>query len=293
VFAGENAIMLVRNGTANTNKITFGDGNQASGSDVLSVTGGVLYIGAGGLALGGPGAYTSSVLLTGTGTLGAMADWISPISIMLGGDTIQAGDAFGTGHNITLSGAVTGTTLTKTGNGILLISGPCSYTGATSVSAGILEITGTDSSTSSVTIANGATCYLAGGSLTVSGAITNNGIFKISGTPALSLTGSFTNNGVLDLINGPSALPPNFVNHGTVLEAGNITVQEAGLSGTTFNLAINSYAEHTYQLQRTVSLTNPTWTNIGSAQAGNGSTLSFADPAVTGSQGFYRILVSP
>jgi hypothetical protein len=156
-----------------------------------------------------------------------------------------------------------------------------------------MEITGTVSQTNSVSISSGATLYLAGGSLSVSGSIANNGIFKISGTPSLASTGSFVNNGVLDLINGPSTLPSNFVNHGTVLEAGNIAVRQVAMSGTTFSLSIQSYVEHNYQLQRATSTSNPAWTNIGSAQAGTGSTLEFSDPSASGSNGFYKIVVSP
>jgi len=162
------------------------------------------------------------------------------------------------------------------------------------VSAGVLEITGTLSSTSSVSVANGAVFYLAGGgSLSVAGSITNNGIFKIAGTPAFSFTGSFINNGVLDLINGPSTLPANFVNNGTVLVAGNVTVIHAGMTGTTFSLTVQGYAQHTYQLQRSGTLTGPAWTNIGAAQTGTGSTLAFTDPAATDAKEFYRVQVSP
>jgi autotransporter-associated beta strand protein len=245
------------------------------------------------MVLGGSGPYTSTVTLSGAGTVGALANWSSALNIKLGGDTIQAANASGAGYNITLSGALTGSVLTKTGSGTLILAGPCSYTGATTVSAGILEITGTVSSTSSLSIASGATCYLAGGSLTVSGLITNDGIFKVSGTPALSLTGAFTNNGVLDLINGRSALPPNFVNNGTVLNAGNVAVQHFGMTGASFSLGILSYVEHTYQLQRSSSITTPSWTNVGSSQAGTGSTLTFTDPSPAGARGFYQILVSP
>jgi autotransporter-associated beta strand protein len=294
VFGSENAVLLVRNGTADTDKISFGDGNQTSGSDVLSLTGGILYVGSGGMVRGGTGAYSPRITLSGTGTLGALADWSSPLNMTLGGDTIEAGDASGTGHNITLSGTLTGTILAKTGNGTLLLAGECAYTGATTVSAGILEITGTVSDTTSINIAGGATCYLAGGSLTVSGAITNGGIFKISGRPALAVADAFINNGVLDLINGPSTLPPNFVNNGAVLTAANVTVKGVSLSGTVFNVTIQSYLEHTYQLQRAATLVNPTWTNVGSPQTGTGSPLDLSDPGgATGKQEFYQVLVSP
>ena len=107
------------------------------------------------------------------------------------------------------------------------------------------------------------------------------------------MTGSFVNNVVLDLINAPATLPPGFVNNGTVLYASDSMVHQANVSGTAFNVGIESYLEHTYQLQRAASLTNPAWTNVGSSQAGTGSMLEFTDPAITGTQGFYRILVSP
>jgi len=161
------------------------------------------------------------------------------------------------------------------------------------VSAGVLEIGGSFSEAASLTISNGATVYLAGGSLAVSGSITNNGIFKVSGTPSLAITGKFINNGVLDLINGPASLPPNFVNNGTVLNASNVKVQQFGITGTTLNLTIQSYVEHTYQLQRSSSLTNPNWIDAGAAQVGTGSNLEFTDPSATGAQGFYQVLVSP
>jgi autotransporter-associated beta strand protein len=211
----------------------------------------------------------------------------------LGGDTIQAGDEFGNGQNITLTGKVTGTTLTKTGNGTLLLGGTCALTGATTVDAGVLEISGSLTGTTSLSIASGGVVYVAGGLLSVSGGITNNGIFKESGTSSIALTGTFVNDGVLDLINAPSTLPPNFVNNGTVLYASNMLVQQVSVSGTTFNVGIESYLEHNYQLQRATSISNATWTNVGASQAGNGSTLEFTDPSITGTQGFYRIMVSP
>src|SRR5205823_4773288 len=54
---------------------------------------------------------------------------------------------------------------------------------------------GTATRSSSFTVANGATLYLAGGALSVSGSIINNGTVKLSGTPTLISSGSFINNG--------------------------------------------------------------------------------------------------
>ena len=239
-----------------------------------------------------------------TMSLGALTGGVN--GVLAGGSggmvTYSIGAA---GLNTTFAGSILGdpteyattpgnAAVTKVGAGTQILSGSCDYTGPTTVSAGVLEITGTLSSTSSVSVANGAVFYLAGGgSLSVAGSITNNGIFKIAGTPAFSFTGSFINNGVLDLINGPSTLPANFVNNGTVLVAGSVAVVHAGMTGTTFSLTVQGYAQHTYQLQRSGTLTGPDWTNIGAAQTGTGSTLAFTDPAATDAKEFYRVQVSP
>jgi autotransporter-associated beta strand protein len=200
----------------------------------------------------------------------------------------------GSGANAAFPGGISGNSaVTKVGAGTQILSGSCTYTGPTSVQAGILEITGTMIGTSSVSVSNNAVFYLAGGSLSVSGGITNNGIFKISGAPSLSLTGQFVNNGVLDLINATSNLPANFVNNGTVLSANDVQVQHLSLAGSSFGVSVLSYPQHTYQLQEAATLTNPVWTNVGTAQVGDGSVLTFTDPGAGGSQRFYQILVSP
>jgi len=198
------------------------------------------------------------------------------------------------GASTTYSGNFSGSgSLVKTGTGTMILSGSDHSTKGITVNGGVLELTGTLTSANALTVNAGNVFYLAGGYLSISGGITNNGIFKISGTPTLTQTGSFTNNGVLDLINGPSTLPSNFVNNGTVLYASGMAVQQAAISGTSFSVSIQSYLQHTYQLQSSPVLTNPTWTNVGSAQAGTGGTLVFTDPSANGTQGFYQILVGP
>jgi rhamnogalacturonan endolyase len=305
VFANstQDSELLILSGTLNTPAITLGDTNQTGGNDLFYALGGVTYIGAGGIASGNPSGATLAVDLGGgsaPATIGASSSWISSRPMSLTNSTgsvpvtFQTADINGNPFNITLSAALSGGGgLIKTGGGILTLAGVDNYSGATTVSDGVLEVTGNISNTNSVTIASGATFYLAGGSLSVGGNITNNGLFKISGTPTLAPSGSFINNGVLDLINGPSSLPPNFVNNGSVLNAGSVTVQQAAISGNTFSLSIQSYLQHNYQLQRAASLINPSWTNVGSSQAGTGSALNFADPTATDKQGFYRVLVSP
>jgi len=99
---------------------------------------------------------------------------------------------------------------------------------------------------------------------------------------------------VLDLINGPQNLPANFVNNGTVLNASSVQVEQVSMNGSSFSLTIEGYAQHSYQLQRASSLAAPvTWTNVGAAQMGVGTVLTFTDSGASGTQGFYQVQVSP
>jgi autotransporter-associated beta strand protein len=204
--------------------------------------------------------------------------------------------AGGDGASTTYSGILSGSGgLTKSGTGTMILTGSNTYTGPTSVTGGILEITQPLSKSSSTTVSSGAVLYLAASSLSGSGSITNNGIVKLSGSAALSLTGTFTNNGVLDLIDGSQSLPVHFVNNGTVLDATSIQPLSLARSGASqFSFTIPGYAQHTYQFQRTSSLTPPiTWANIGSVVTGTGAPITLTDPAATGTNDFYKVLVSP
>jgi autotransporter-associated beta strand protein len=214
-------------------------------------------------------------------------------NIPLPSSSLTAG---GNGTSTTYSGVLSGAgAFTKAGSGTMILSGSNTYTGATKVTGGILEITGAIADSTSANVSSGAVLYLAGGTLQIAGAITNNGLIKLSGSATLTSTGTFANNGVLDLIDGPQTLPPNFTNDGTVLTSSSVQPQAVTMSGSSFTLTIQGYAQHTYQLQRTSSLTAPvTWTNVGAAQLGAGSPLIFSDSGgATGTQGFYQITVSP
>jgi autotransporter-associated beta strand protein len=236
--------------------------------------------GAGGIALGS---------LSGAGGLQGPSTATGVDTYFIGSNNLS------TTFTGTIANGADGTTsINKVGTGTLILTGDCSYTGATTVTAGILEITGTLTATSGLTISGSGSYYQDGGKLNVAGSITNNGIFKISGSPAITLTGAFTNNGVLDLINTPSTLPFSIVNNGTVLTSGSATAgSQATLSGSTFSISIPSYIEHTYQLERATSLASPTWTLVGTSQAGTGSAIVLQDPAVTGSGAFYKVFISP
>jgi autotransporter-associated beta strand protein len=232
---------------------------------------------------------TGLLFATTAPQIGALS---GPGNIPLPSGTLTAG---GNGDSTTYSGILSGVGgFIKAGSGTMILSGSNTYTGATTVTGGVLEITGAVADSTSASVSSGAVLYLAVGTLNIAGAITNNGLIKLSGSATLTSTGTFTNNGVLDLINGPQTLPSNFTNDGTVLTSSSVQAHGVTMSGSIFTLTIQGYADHTYQLQRTSSLTAPvTWTNVGAAQVGTGAPLTFSDSGgATGTQGFYQIMVS-
>jgi autotransporter-associated beta strand protein len=134
---------LVRAGVANVPLITFGQ-SGGGGTAVLNLTGGQLYVGAGGLVYG-LGTVTPQVDLAG-GTLGATAPWASAASVpitLTGGSatgvTIQTADASSNPQYITLGGAISGGgAMTVVGGGTLELDGNNSYTGFTNLQSGLL-----------------------------------------------------------------------------------------------------------------------------------------------------------
>lgn len=169
-----------------TNPITF---NQTTGSATLS------YIGSGQTM---SGAITASALTTGTITLDA-----SGLGAVNYSNAASLGSAASGNKNLVLSGTNTGdntfagqwvnntsgnATLTKSGDGMWILTGNNTYTGNTIVSAGTLLINGSTSSTSLVTVGVNGTL---GGTGTVGGNTTISGTHSPGNSPGIQ---TFTGN---------------------------------------------------------------------------------------------------
>lgn len=133
-----NADFLIRAGTATAEIIKMGQ--AASGTSVINLTGGALYVGTGGIVQNS--AVVSTIKLGG-GTLGAKGNWASAIDMQVTGSaTVKAADQADVARDITLTGALSGVgTLTKTGNGKLTLGGAQTYASLTA-SAGVTDVTG-------------------------------------------------------------------------------------------------------------------------------------------------------
>ncbi|MBN8457976.1 MAG: autotransporter-associated beta strand repeat-containing protein [Verrucomicrobia bacterium] len=186
--AAGNAVLDVSGGTAVVERIQFGQA-ELTGTSVIRMTAGSLYLGSGGMVKVSPNVATT-VRLAG-GTLGAKADWSSDLPVSLtGAATVKAADGADAPFNITLTGAVSGTgSLQKTGGGFLTVSSPA-YTGATTVDAGTLSIgSAALDDAAAVTVAAGATLNLnftgtdQVGSLTINGVAKPNGVYDSTTDP--------------------------------------------------------------------------------------------------------------
>jgi rhamnogalacturonan endolyase len=168
---------LFSGGTSVVERIKLGyDGTVNSGTATLTVNGGALYLGSGGLVKNGTSGLTTTVSLQ-SGTLGAKAGWSTAVPLVLDGNfTLRAADAAGSPFDITLNGAISGAGgFTKTGSGTLILAGTNTYAGATVINAGTLRVDG------SLSASGGAVSVNGGGTLAGSGAVGNRAITLGSG----------------------------------------------------------------------------------------------------------------
>jgi autotransporter-associated beta strand protein len=261
----------------------------------------------------GSGVTESTYRIGALGTDNTFAGTITHGGDQLGLNLVKVG-----GGNCTLSGASSFTGALTAQQGRVTIGGAFTCTGAAEVQSGatlalangVLDAEAvnlaaganfTGSGTIAGDIINGGTMTCGAGTLTILGDVINNGTVRLTGGATLNAAGSFTNNGVLDLLTGAQALPPNLVHgpSGVVIDSSTLKTAAAARSGNTVTITVGGHSGHTYQLQRSDSLTAPSWSNVGSPAAGatqpdgQPTPLPLSDLAATGAQRFYRVLVAP
>ncbi len=156
-------------GDVYTTRVMLNERNNAGGNGKLTVEGGTLHVGSGGITVDPPGPYT--VALGGAGgTIKATADMEQTVNAALNGSGTNAVTFDSDGHTMTVSGALQGTgDLVKGGTGTVDITAACTYSGSTDVNAGTLRLSGSGSLAGSpdVEVAAGATLDIrnAGGAL--------------------------------------------------------------------------------------------------------------------------------
>ena len=157
-------VLDINAGSLTAEKITLiKDATITNAYARLNLSGGIIYLGSGGLVANvGPVKTAFNIAITG-GTLAAKADWASyAIAAMplTGTLTVQAADAGGIPHNITFSNILSGSgaVLAKTGGGILTLLATNTYTGNTLINGGALALgaNGSIGSSPQISLASGA-----------------------------------------------------------------------------------------------------------------------------------------
>ena len=235
---------------------------NGSSPAVLTKTGaGVLRLNGANTYADGTAINAGTIVLGPSGTLGN----VGAIGIA-NGATLDVRPYGASGYTL-----AAGRTLTNAGSilGVLNVSG--SFLGNGLVGGLLVNSGGVVSSSS--------------GTLTLSGAVTNNGTLRLTGGAVLNAAGatSFVNNGILDLMtaDASSTLPANFVNGttGVVLTASLVRVKTAtrtlnadGMTSTV-NVTIDGYTGHTYTLQRASGLDGGAggFTNVTPLQTATGT----------------------
>ena len=178
--AGQVVMHVHGSGTvAKAERFQFGQA-ALGGRSVLRLSGGELYVGAGGMTIGTTNpAFVGELKLEG-GTLGALASSTSNVSVNLNGPAVVTGSGpANEPHVATLTGPATGTgSLTKAGAGTVIFnSATSSFAGPTTINAGTLGLGG--QTTGLVTVNADTT-------LAPQGLLAANGGAVIDGTLSLS-----------------------------------------------------------------------------------------------------------
>jgi rhamnogalacturonan endolyase len=188
-------------GVSDVEKFTFGfDNTVVAGSGTLALSGGTLYVGAGGLVKGTTSTtYTTAITLTG-GTLGAKSPWSTVLPMSLtNAPVIKAADAADAARNITLNGVLSGAGgFTKTGAGTLTLGAVNTFSGGVAVNEGTLLLGGTLAAGGDLTINGG---QLAGTGTTAKAIVLNSG-----GTISPGIVGAGTLNATSLTWNGGGLL---------------------------------------------------------------------------------------
>ena len=234
------------------------------------------------------GALSVSGSLTGAGTVGTNSNYALTVN--------ASGLLLGTTGTLTIYDALTNNGTISMPSGATLdasMAGPVTNNGALNLVDGNLKLP----ANSTFTNGTNGTVTDAGGTLTLTGSVLNNGTIRVTGGAVLdaSMVSNFTNNGTLDLIDGSAKLPagPN-TGSGVILTKDLLRIKTTTRTSTAITLTVDGYTGHNYQLQRGTSPDGTSFVNLGSAQAGStGTTLTFTDPSPASDRGFYRVVLVP
>ena len=242
--------------------------------------------------------------------LNETAAWPAPGTIVFTNATARYAEIFNwrvSGQPVNISGQGTVTTFSfwqPSRFDTALISNAMAVVDAVGQDAGTLRLT--NAATLNITngwlkladkliVGPGCTAAVtSGATLNIASNLINSGTLRLTGSSGLSVGGSFTNNGTLDMMTWSGALPGGFVNNGVVLDRSAIQITSAAPSGTNFQVSLQGYIGHNYQLEYRDALNSGAWQAVGLSVAGAGSPVTLTHPGgAAAQQRLYRVAVNP
>jgi autotransporter-associated beta strand protein len=217
------ATVTLSGGISNVAELSFASNSSVTSSSTatLNLNGGALYVGSGGMTKNGS-SVVSNINLN-SGILGASGNWSSSVPMVLNGATIETADVNGAPHNITISGALSGSNLLQSGGGTLSLSNVNTYTGTTTISGGTVaaaflnsagggdSLGSSSSAPANLIINNGTLQYIGAGN-------TTDRSFTLTGASAAldaSGTGAITYSNVTAINYATPGVPNTFTLTGT------------------------------------------------------------------------------
>jgi fibronectin-binding autotransporter adhesin len=191
--------------------LTFsGDGDTAAGGIIAIGTGGLVKNGVGTLTLINSSTYTGATTIN-SGTLqignGGNTGSIAGTSPVTNNASLVFNLSNDPNPDLTVANVISGSgTLTKQGNGRVILTGNSSYTGATTITTGTLQV-GNGGTTGSITgpagiTNNAALVFARSNALTVGQVVSGSGTLTQGGTGTLTLAGTNTYTGDTILTTG-------------------------------------------------------------------------------------------
>lgn len=230
--------------TLNSLKLTGASGTLSAGANAITfsgTSGGLLYA---------PAAAGDSFSITGSGVVGAGTT--SEFIVQVSQGTLSIA-------NPVVSSTATAGSLTKSGDGTLVLTGANLYTGATAVNAGTLEISGTGtlaSGTGNITVSDGATLRVssthAAQAIADSTDVAVAGIFEVRANETmggLSGTGTLRNGGSANAVLTVSGGDETSTFSGVIQNGGgtgNLGLTKSGIAASTSVLTLSGADSNTY-----------------------------------------------
>ena len=258
VFGGTTQTTNTNNiGTITLGTMSFTNDGSAGKTTAFTLSGSTLTLSDG------------TIITSATTAGGAITDTIGNALTLTGSNTAS----LGSGHNLTVSGNITGAgSLTKTGDGGLYLTGSNSQSGATYITAGNVRTGAGGGSTGSNNYAFGTGDVVVSGSgtltirndSTVANNLTLGGVgWAVSNA---SLFGSFASSGATAVVSGSISLSSD-----TAIS----TWGSTGVTGSKLSLTgpINLGSRRLTFTQTVTDTTARTWIEVGGAIAGTGSVI--------------------